>query len=688
MQKVKNLLGKRIAIVIFFVFTVCLYGPFSIFFPNAEELWFSLSMVTGIVLPVSLATFVILLLLSLIVPDDKLHLFTKLFFGLSLAMYIQGNYINISYGGGVQDGTEIIWSNYTWYAIVDTLAWILCFSVPFIVDIVVKGDSKKFHKAIVATSILLTVIQIPAFLSQALTFRPNQNAEVNITTKNMFEISDRENVLIFMVDTLDEQYYETFIEANPEYKEKLNGFVHYENAVAAGGRTIVGFPAMFTGTPFTRQNTYSDYLSAVWSAPNAFSLMNEAGYEVNVYSEPVLFSIETIDYLANFEYGGGKLGSAAILAKKLYKMDMYKFAPHLLKPAFWYTTSELDEAKEINNSYVSDDPDFYARFDSTGFTVNPDKAKVFQLYHLEGAHSPFKMDEKGNRSKSTLEKQVVGTFYRISQMLDDLRAKGLYDDATILIIADHGDKGNTGHFAFLLKEAGATGEYRSSTAPLSGFDLAPYLASLAGKELTGLPYSEDLTQLQEDSIRERHMFYNTSGNSRLQVREYVYKGAARDGGKVITTFDDSWAANIPVELGRVLSFAEDATANSYTVEGFGNNTGFRTKLFGPYVKMEMPLAQIPKDGGLKAHFTVYNKMPASVKKIIVTANGVRVFEGEITKELLAAGLDFTLPMETFKDSNMLILEFAFPELDESEMELSVKKRTETLSFVSFVIEKQ
>ena len=690
MQKIKTKLGNQIALIVFFVLTVCLYGPYSIYLPNAEELWFKLSMVNRVVLPISALLFVFLLLLSIILPDGKRHILTKLFFGLTLALYIQGNYINISYGRGVQDGSEIVWSEYTTYAIIDTFVWIVCFAVPFIIDILVKKNSKRFFQVITIASLVLTAMQIPAFVSQILTYRPSVNTEINITTDNMFELSDSNNILVFVLDTMDEAYYEAFIEAHPEYVERLTGFVHYNNAAAAGSRTIVGLPAMFTGTPFTRQDTYSDYLKKIWSAPNAFSVLNSGGYEVDVYSETTLFSEDAIDYIANFEYGGGKPVSMSLLAEKIYKMDLYKFAPHLLKQYFWYTTAELEEAKEIGNSYVASDPGFYSSFSESGFKAVPSKAKVLQVYHLSGAHSPYNMNENGEKAKSTLEQQVAGSFNCVAKMLDDLKEKGLYDDATILITADHGDLGTTGplstmHLVFLLKEADCKDAYRTSSAPVSGFDLPSYLASFVGKELPN-PYSADLLSLEEDTQRERHFFYNTSGNSRLLIKEYISNGNVRDKWTLLETYDDSWSSTIPVAIGEELSFAAEATGNRYTVEGFGNNTGFRTKMFGPHVKLVIPLAEIPKNGGLKAYFGIYHALPAGVKTMEVSANGVTTYKGEISKSLVSDGLVVPIPDDSFDKDKLLTLEFYFPELEESEMDLKVTSRTQTLSLLSLRID--
>lgn len=688
MKKIKSRIGKRLAIIVFFVFTVFLYGPYSIFLPNSEDLWFTLPILTNIVLPVSAIAFAVLFILCIAIPDEKHHIFTKILFGLSLALYVQGNYINISYAAGVQDGTEIIWSNYTWYAILDTLAWILCFAVPFIIDLIVKKNNKTFRKTIVIASLFLTVIQIPAFASQALNYTPSKNTDLKITTDNMFELSESENTLVFLLDAMDGEYWNEFIESHPEYTENLTGFVCYDNAIAAGGRTVISIPAMFTGTPFTRQETYSEYLEKVWSKDNVFSALDDAGYEVSVYSSPRTFSTEAIDYIDNFETGGGKVGSMSLLGEKIFKMDFYKFLPHLLKPYFWYTTSELSEAQEIGSSYVSDDFTFYDSFLENGFTVDSSKNKVFQYYHLNGAHTPYTMDEYGNKSKkTTAAQQVAGTFYRISQILDDLKAKGLYDSATILISADHGETSAAAkHVTFLLKEAGATGAYSTNSAPVSGYDIIPYLTSVAGNKLS-VPYAMDLAELTEETDRERHYFHSTNANSQLLIKEYVTNQHVSENMTVVKTYDDSWARTIPAELGEELTFRTDATANRYTIDGFGQNTGYRTLLRGPYAKMEIPLAELPEDG-VSVYIKPFHKLPPVVTTMKVVANGEPVFEGKINKSLISKGITFPLSADSFGSDKLLTLEFYFPEIDDSEMAKKVTKRTESISLVTIRIDAQ
>ncbi len=694
-QTIRSRIKHSLPVILFFVFSVCICGPISLFLSNAEEFWFDLKNLLYVVLPVSLGALLVLLLLAAVIPETKRHIVLKLFFGVALAMYVQGNYINIRYGSGVQDGSEILWGEYTSYAIWNTLAWIVCLAVPFIIDLAVKRKKELFYRVLAWASAFLIAIQIPAVVSQFMSYRPADNREYIISTDNMFEISESDNILVFILDTMDEAYYSDFIKAHPEYTEEMPGFIHYENAAAAGCRTFIAVPAMFTGTPFIRDKTYSDYLHHVWSEPNTFSLLHEAGYAVNVYSEDMLFSDDAVEYIDNF-YGGKKsVESYPVLAQKVYKMDMFTFMPHLLKRFFWYTSAEFKEAQKQTDdtqqktTYSMDDPAFFAAFKEKKFTVNPDAGKTLQVYHLSGAHTPYTMDEKGEKQKKgvTREQQVEGVFNRLVSMLYDLKVNGLYNDATIIVTTDHGDQ-HVGEYAMLsIKPAGREEAYTISAAPVSLFDLPEYITSVAGVKFRSA-YGEDLTKLTEDSQRERHMFYNTSGNSRVTINEYVCSGFAgnKKNWTLKTKHEDPTSSSTKYVLGTELSFMTDATANIYTTEGFGNNTGFRTKLHGPIARMEIPVKDLPASGSLKLTINFYDSKAYYTNNLTLVANGQVIFEGVTDKAIVKNGLTADIPVDSFDKDGVLHLEMRFTDLDPAEMEKKLGDRTQITSLLSMKIE--
>ncbi len=688
MQFRKENVKRSLPISVFFVFTVLFYGPLSLYLPNAQEMWFPIGEVFKVIIPVSVIALALMTLFFFAIPDKISRFFQKLLFGGALAFYIQGNYIKTTYGTGVLDGTSVDWSAYKTYAVKNTLLWVVCILLPFIIAFIIRNKKGLITKVLVVASLFLTVIQIPALAVQMMSYQPNENANLRIFREGIYDMSAKENVVVFMLDTLDETYYQRFLEEDPSYTDDLDGFVHYSNVVASGARTMIAVPSMFTGKPFKRQNSYQEYLNEVWSEDNALSVLHDQGYDVKVYSETPLFSVDTAEYISNFSNEEPEVGSYYLLTKKLYKLDLFKFMPHLLKRRFIMDTAEFDKAKEMEMEYTLNDEETIREFREQGLTLNETEDKMFILYHMRGAHPPFRLGRDGEKYPETSRAdQVAGCMYFVKEVLQDMKDKGIYDDATILITADHGDVNQAEWNMLMIKEANAKEQYTTSDAPVSMFDMVVYLSKLAGKTLTDQEYGKDISLLKEDEIRERHFFCNSSGNSQVAVDEYMTTEHAGDvlNFKLINSYASDMKKT-PYELGTVLSFRSEATASPYCTEGFGTNTGFRTKLAGPYVRMDIPMAELP-DCDLMGHFDVFYRGKKE-KPFILYANGVKVLDSKVIRETHDYGLDFLIPKDCFDESKNLTLEIEFPWVSQDEMDLPLAERTMTISLRHLVINKQ
>ena len=110
--------------------TFFLFGPVQLFLLNSGELWFRLSdvLIPGSI--VCLASWVLLSLIGILLRGKTRNCYIFLVFGLTLALYIQGNYVRTDYG--TLNGASVAWENYRQEAIRNTVLWIVCLAVPFI----------------------------------------------------------------------------------------------------------------------------------------------------------------------------------------------------------------------------------------------------------------------------------------------------------------------------------------------------------------------------------------------------------------------------------------------------------------------------------------------------------------------------------------------------------------------------
>lgn len=696
MKNRKSRIPVLLALVIFGVFTSGLCGPLSLYFENTGEFWFRISDVLIVTLFGSLFAFAALFLIGILLPEKAFPIYTKLLFGIFLAMYLQGTFINISYGNGVLDGTEIQWSDYTGYAVLDTLIWVVCIALPFIVSIFLKD---KWKKVLLLASVFLTVIQIPALVVDVINYKPTEKAYVTVTTEGMYELGKEQNVIIIVLDTMDETYFQEYIDNHPDYVENLDGFVHYTNMMSSSARTIVAVPSMLTGKAFTRDTTYSEYVDKIWSEENPLSDLHDSGWDVRCYSKSDFYGSGVADYIENIDNGAEKVGSYRILGSKLYKLNAFRFAPHLMKRFFWLSTSEFDEAKasdETNGAkatYATDDAAFHRNFLSRdGYSVNTSYNNAFRFYLLKGVHSPYILTSDGlsTRSKTSRSEQTEGSFEIVKTMLNDLKEKDMYDSSLIIITADHGDKHVAEYLMFLYKAPGATGPMTETDVPASMFDLSGILYGLAGKSGKISEYGEDLFSLTEDQVRERHFFHNTTNRSKVVINEYVSYSHASDFDslELIETYIDTEGKDTPYTLGTELTFDMNATGNKYVTDGFGNTTGWQTRLQGPHSQLEIPIQNLPKKGKLNVDINVgsiYN-----YSSFVVYANNIPVFEddSENSADVKNKGIHFSVDIQkVFKNTNVLVLSFDFDDIDTSELALPVTKRTRTISFTTLVINK-
>ncbi len=679
--------GHRLALgaacSLFLVFTFVLYAPLKLYLENKDVLWFNFESTLTASLILSGVTFVILTLI-LALPKRSIHTgLCCLVFALALGLFLQGNFLNINYGSGVLDGSEIAWKDYTTYGAIDSAVWAACLAMPFAFWMVFRTQWKKI---LVFASIGLVIVQA-VILSAQISNNSNDLSKVTfeVTRDGIYELSEKDNTIVFVLDSFDNEYLEKIKRDFPDYKERLSGFTQYDNALATGAGTSVALPSLLTGEVYKNDTTYSTYLESIWDNGTVYSFLNKNDVDTRIFAQTAYFGTEAKDDIKNiYDYMDTNVAKASMTGT-IYKYAAYTYAPHYLKPYFWMDLDTISSYKS-ENAYTLDDAKFYSDYvASQGFSYTENYSDCVRIYHLNGARTPYTLTKNTMKSetKTSLDEQLYGCFNCIFSMIEDLKNSGVYEDATIIITANSGNKGFNQNPLLLIKEAGKTKSYDTSNAPLSMYDLAPTLASKVSADVTKFGSGKTYFDFEEGATRTRYFYLNAGENNKTRIEQYSTRGTATDEEQMhlLDSFYSSKKAS-KYRLGTSRTFSMDATANEYCLQGFCSTTGWSTALAGPQSQMVIPISGIPSDAqDIHVFFGISNIHKAS--NCVIYANGKQVFTAKINQSFKNDGINFTVPAHLIGKDKTLRLRIVFPEISDDEFLIDQNKRTKTFSVETF-----
>ena len=341
--QLKHRIAFGAAMSAFFCFSLLVFGPLKLYVSGNDEMWFSFHSLLIPVVIVFIVGFIIgTAILSL--PKGAIHkALCCLCFGVALGLYIQCGYFNISYGSGVLDGSQIAWKDYTTYGAIDSAMWAACLALPFALFMVFKRSWR--HVLMIAAAFIL-ILQVGGL---AIDIYQNQSSldkySHEVTDEGVYDLSDGDNTLVFVMSSMDRQYYESYIKAHPETKEALEGFTEYDNTTATGAGSMVSFPSMLTGNVYKKDIKYTDYIDNTWQAHNVYDLLDRNGVDVRIYCDDLYFGNGAVRKIENVVDRAQDSSSYRTITSTMYRYTLYNSAPHYLKRFFWMSLNKYSAYK-------------------------------------------------------------------------------------------------------------------------------------------------------------------------------------------------------------------------------------------------------------------------------------------------------------------------------------------------------
>ena len=664
--------------VLFLTFTFCIFGPFQLYITNASELFFSFRDIWWICALIALFSGLFFIIVGLLLKGKLREFYCCILWGIAIGFYIQGNIISVNYG--TLDG-KVNWEQYNGVGVWNTVIWIVCITSPFIIY-------KLFPKLwnIIRDYISIGILAVQVIIL-CLLFIMTDNSfgtDCQLTNFGRFQLSKNENTIVFVLDAYDSQYFSDFIEQHPEYKETLwSDFIFYPDTVGGGARTLIAMPQILTGEYYTSEGSYPDYLEKAYQSTDLYQNLDKAKYNIGIYTQGQFVSPIMKDMIINIKSGKKQVSSYSTLAYYLYRFTACRYFPHELKKNVWMYSGDFDAAVDSSgsdqSSYLINDAFFYRDLVENGITLQDDK-NAFRLYHLMGAHAPYTLDSQAQRSAelTSLEQQQLGVMHILETYFNQMKQLGIYNNANIVILADHGDLNFAQNPLLLIKKGQDTEKFTINDVPVSYTNLHSTLMSLIGVQDSKNKSIFDLTSTDN----QERLFYFHSLDYDTET-EFLIKGYAGDPenvhktGRVLSVFVDS--KQNKYRLGTTLYFNLRATGLQYATKGFSFLESTHTWTDGSEVIMSFPLQKpLRKDAFVSI-------------SLLFVANGKQRVEVYINDTFLnnyvvdTNQMNFIIPKEMITNDE-LVIRFELPDAAQFS---ATDPRTFGLAFESMVIrEKQ
>jgi len=512
-SKRKNNESRLILTVVslFFSFTFCVYAPLELYLTNINEFWFDLSQFWFVVVLVGIFVSILLILLGIILPLWARNLYIAGGFGFSLLMYVQSNFLNMDIG--VLNGGSVDWASYRIKFLINFGIWVFVICL----CMCIFNEKNKWMKTLVKyTSVCITLIQAVTLLVLLLTSKSDIDKSATsqyVSAKGIYEVSEDENIIVFLMDMFDDRYFKQLLEQEPELAEEFDGFTQYVNSTGNYSTTSYSVGTLLTGQYLRNtEETYNKELNALYEECETFDILSENGYRLDIYTYEGMIPQELKVNTSNYIEGGKRISNYITFTKYIYQLAAGRYMPDFVKQHVWMVGNEFDSLCERSgeaDAHSVDNVAFYENMMDQGITVQDEK-KCFKFIHLDAVHYPYTMNENVQRveeSGTSYLRCARGVVKILLDYMNGMKEAGVYDDSTIIIMADHGYywAGVLTNPVLLVKPKDEVGTLQVSDAPVSHHDFQPSILSYAGLNENG-EYGEAYLDIKNNEDRER-LFY-------------------------------------------------------------------------------------------------------------------------------------------------------------------------------------
>ncbi len=570
------------------------FAPLEAFFANESEYWFHLSHLLPVCAVSSATVFLVLAAAGLgFVRLKAFPAIYALFLVLLVVLYVQGNYMPRPYG--VFNGAEIDWKapEYRRLSLGGKTLFVGGFAVWIAISAIsaARKQIAQIGNWICLVLIGIQLLTLPTLYFKHVLSQENAGPNLEVTTDKMFELSATNNVLFVLLDTFDGQFLEEILAGDEREfaRNVLRDFTFYPDTLGKYPTTRGAVPHILTGVIYTNEVPFADYVRSAYVGNPLYDALEKNHYSVGVYTSGNFLSGDLVTY-ENVVKRSYSLARPAAFASTLYKLVAFNYSPHDLRKNFMTSADDFTQyrrSQSTSKPYSDSNRAFYDAVRETDGIVVGTHENVFRFYHLWGAHPParYGKDLKAVKGrKPTLIDESLGCLTLLDAFFGQLRATGIYDASTIVVLADHGALAQSQNPVFIVKNKSEKHDFRVSDAKMS-YD---YLFNmLLARIRDGVEISEEaIRECSARNPRRTYLFYqwdNIWNRVYLPVIEEMVLAAGTAADKDGTGMQKTGKRHGGLylqsyQVGSVIQFGRGGNADAFIVDGLWKARDFHRTL--------------------------------------------------------------------------------------------------------------
>ena len=492
-------------------FIIFMYVPSETYFNNYHELRYIYGDIFPHMLVMVTVPALIFSLLSCAMSDKVFICVTRLFAGLTLAVYCQYMFMN----GFIPHvaGENIDWDSLKSSSIINVIIWLVIIAVPFAAGAVIKLIKKKKSSAgerldfihekvcvLIGAFQLLSLIMIAVSAGkEAFSYK-----SVILSGEEQYTVSSEKNIITFILDAEDQKFFEKVFSDCPEKKEYLKDFTCYTNTCMMYDSTYLSIPQMLSGTSIIPEDmSFSDWYKKIWNdepAKEFYSRLHENNYTVNVFGS-FIFDMDYTDMSECIDNELDVQEDNVFINHQELNRSVDIAAAFRYLPVIFKRTFEPDSSLGNKNVKMIGSCHYYNSDFSEELHLNVSESgkNYFIVNHISGVSG-------------------VADFYAetghildiLNDYFDQLKKLGVYDNADIIITADHGCHSETDNMpVWYIKRAGQTqNETGCCASPMILSDFLATCLDVSGLKQAGDEelFGRSIYDIPEDEQRERLVF--------------------------------------------------------------------------------------------------------------------------------------------------------------------------------------